>query len=79
MLLSISKDPCLTRLDPKAFNGLLGQRSDDPVNIAATRSGHFNSQIGGVRQDNPKCPAVSDPEFRCCHHECLSHVFAPEA
>jgi hypothetical protein len=64
---------CLTRPDPEAFDGLLGQRSDDPVNIAATRPGRFDSQIGCVRQDNPKRPAISNSEFGCCHHECLCH------
>jgi hypothetical protein len=69
---------CLTRLDIKAFNRLLGQRSDDIVNMAAISAGRFQSQIGRVRQDNPKGPPVSNPWLRCCHHECLCHrVTAP--
>jgi len=79
MLPSLSKEPCLTRLDPKTFDGLLRQRSDDPIKLAPTRPGRFNSQSRGVRQDNPKRPAISNPKFRCCHHECLSHLFTPEA
>jgi hypothetical protein len=43
-----SEKHCLTRLDLKAFNRLLGQRSDDSVNIAAISAGRFQSQIGRV-------------------------------
>jgi hypothetical protein len=64
---------CLTRLDPKAFNRLLGQRSDDPVNIAAISAGRFQSQTGCVGQDNPKGSPVSNPLPGGCHHECLCH------
>jgi hypothetical protein len=64
---------CPTRLDLKAFNRLLGQRSDDLVNIAAISAGRFQSQIGRVRQDNPKGPPVSNPWLERCHHECLCH------
>jgi hypothetical protein len=49
---------CPTRLDLKAFNRRLGQRSDDLVNIAAISAGRFQSQIRRVRQDNPKGPPV---------------------
>jgi hypothetical protein len=40
-------------LYPKALDRLLGQRSDDPVNMAATGAGRFQSQAGRIRQDNP--------------------------
>jgi hypothetical protein len=52
---------------------VLGQRSDDLVNMAAISAGRFQSQIGRVRQDNPKGPPVSNPWLRGCHHECLRH------
>jgi hypothetical protein len=50
---------CLTRLDPEALNRLLGQRSDDLVNIAAISAGRFQNQIGCVRQDSPKGPPAN--------------------
>jgi hypothetical protein len=76
VILLPSEKHCLTRLYPKAFNCLLGQRSDDPVNMAAIGAGRFQSQIGRVRQDNPEGPPVSSPQFGCCHHECLCHGIA---
>jgi hypothetical protein len=60
-------------LDPKPFNRGLGERSDDPVNMVATSAGRFQSQIGRVRQDNPKGSPVCSPGLGCCHHECLCH------
>jgi len=45
---------CSARLNAKALDRLLGQRSDDLVNIAAISAGGFQSQIRRVRQDNPK-------------------------
>jgi hypothetical protein len=63
-------------LDSKAFDRLLGQRSDDFVNIAAISAGRLQSQIGRVRQDNPKGPPVSNPWLQGCHHECLCHGIA---
>jgi hypothetical protein len=68
---------CLTRPDLKAFNRLLGQRSDDPINMAAISAGHFQSQIGRVRKDRPKGAPVTNPGLRCCHHECLCHGITP--
>jgi hypothetical protein len=41
---------------------------------AAIRLGRFNSQTRCVCQDNPKLPAVSNSDLRCCHHECLCHL-----
>jgi hypothetical protein len=49
-----SEKHCSAGLDLKAFNRLLGQRSDDLVNMVAISAGRFQSQIGRVRQDNPK-------------------------
>jgi hypothetical protein len=43
----------LTKLDPKALDRLLGQRSDDPIDILAIGTGRLQSQTGRVRQDNP--------------------------
>jgi hypothetical protein len=67
---------CSARLNAKAFNRLLGQRSDNLVNIAAISAGGFQSQIRRVRQDNPKGPPVSNPWFERRHHECLCHGIA---
>jgi hypothetical protein len=63
----------LSGLDFESFNRLLGQRTDDLVNIAAIRAGRSNSQTGRVRQHNPKRPAVSNAQFRCRHHVCPRH------
>jgi hypothetical protein len=61
VILLPSEKRCLTRLYPKALNCLLGQRSDDPANIAAIGAGRFQSQFGRVRQDNPEGPPVPNP------------------
>ena len=76
VILRPSEKHCLTRLYPKAFNCLLGQRSDDPVNMAAISAGRFQSQARCVRQDNPQGPPVSNPGLGRRHHECLCHGIA---
>jgi hypothetical protein len=58
----------------KAFDGLLGQRSDNPIDLAATLSGHRNSQIWCIRQNNPDRPAVSDLDICRRNYECLGHL-----
>jgi hypothetical protein len=51
-----SEKHCSVRLDPKAFNRLLGQRTGDAINMVATSAGRFQSQLGGVRQDGGELP-----------------------
>jgi hypothetical protein len=63
----------VTGLDPKAFRGLLGQRSNNSVDFAATITGHRNGQIRGIRQNNPDGPAVSDLDICRRYYECLGH------
>jgi hypothetical protein len=44
----------LTRLDPEAFNGLLGQCSDNAINLATARPHRFDSHMGCVRQNTQR-------------------------
>jgi hypothetical protein len=60
---------CPTRLDLKAFNRLLGQRSNDLVNIAAISAGRFLTLALLVLDDfkQPCCGPAELAELRCEH------------
>jgi hypothetical protein len=64
----------LTNLDPKALDGFLGQGSDNPIDFAATLSGHRKSQIWCICQNNPGGPAISGLDISRRYHERLGHL-----
>jgi hypothetical protein len=61
----------MTKLNSETFDGLLRQRSDNLVDIAATRTGRLDSEAGAVRQDHPRAPAG------CPRHALLPSLQTP--